>query len=102
MIYYQIDTDDLIRFARELEDKDVSTLAQGKPFRVQVTDKGLVYIPLSTGIPRRHDHKWLKRVCDEFSKTNSYKAGHYQHLSKNASYALAVIKRYLNREEYST
>jgi hypothetical protein len=98
MTHYHIDTDDVIRFARELEGYDVSTLAHGSPFRVHVTEKGLVYIPLSTGRPRRHDHKWLKRVCDEFSRTNSFKAGHYHHCSKNASYALAVIQRYLTRE----
>jgi Predicted restriction endonuclease len=98
MAHCQTDTDDLIGFVRELQDQDVHTLAHGNPFRVQVTEKGLVYIPLSTGLPRHHKYKWLKRVCEEFSKTNSFKAGDYHHLSMHASYVLAVIKLYLHRE----
>jgi hypothetical protein len=97
MAHYHIDTDEVIRFARELEGHELRTLAHGRPFRIHVTEKGLVYIPGSTCRPRRHHHKWLKRVCEEFSRTNSFTAKHYHHLSKNASYALAVIQRYLTR-----
>lgn len=91
----QVSANDIIHFVRSIEGHELKTAAQNKAFTVRLTGDGVEYTPLSTGKPRGHQHKWLARVCDEFSRTNSFKPVDYQHLSVNASYALVVIAKYL-------
>src|SRR5438132_521676 len=90
-----VDVDSLIYFARALDGQTLHTSASNKPFTLRVTAGGLEYTPHSSGQSRPHGRKWLERVCLEFSRTNSFKAGDYHHLSVNASYALAIINQYL-------
>jgi hypothetical protein len=92
-----VNVDDLIRFSRTLDGEELQTLKRGSKFMVKVTNGGLVYIPTSTNIPRLHPRKWLARVCNEFSRTNSFRPGDYQKITANASYVLALIRIYLDR-----
>ena len=92
-----VDVDDLIHYCRGLDGQVLKTLWQEKEFVLHVTDQGLEYTPLQSGITRKHDRKWLKRVCDEFNRINSFHPGDYALISANASYALTVIDHYINK-----
>lgn len=92
-----IDVDKLIRYCYQLDGQVLKTLIQEKEFVLGVTSDGLEYTPKVSGITRKHGRKWLKRVCDEFNRTNSFHPIDYSHLSANASYALTVIDHYIHR-----
>jgi hypothetical protein len=72
---------------------ELVTLHHGRPFTARVVDDKLVFIP-STKKPRR-DMQSVTRICEEFSRCNSWHPGDYSNISKNASYALAMIDAYL-------
>ena len=94
----QVSANEIITFVRSIEgtgDQELKTAAQSKAFTVRAVGDGIEYTPSSTGKPRAHPHRWLSRICDEFSRTNSFKPVNYQRITVNASYALAVIARYL-------
>jgi hypothetical protein len=95
---------ELVDFVKEekLESKPVTTQAQQKEFTVRVVGDGLEYTPASSGAPRRQPHKVLSRVCEEFSRTNSFKPADYQSITRNASYALAVIAEYVQSRRRPT
>ena len=90
-----VSPEELVRFVEKLEDKQLTTKAQRKEFTVGVVGDSLEYTPTSSGAPRKQPGKTLSRVCDEFSRTNSFKPGDYQSITFNASYALAVIAKYV-------
>ncbi|BAZ02396.1 hypothetical protein NIES37_64080 [Tolypothrix tenuis PCC 7101] len=96
---FQVNVDELIKFAKTLEGQELETAKFKCKFVVNVVDTDLYYTPLSSGILRKHSRKWLERVCQRFSITNSFKPGDYTDLSKNASYALVVISRYLENSK---
>lgn len=91
----QVSANDIINFVRSIEGEELKTAAQNKTFTVRAVGDGIEYTPSSTGTPRAHPHRWLSRICDEFSRTNSFKPVDYQRITVNASYALAVIAKYL-------
>lgn len=91
----KIHADDLIKFARTLEETAISTLSGSSTFTVTVTDKGMNYTPSSTGRPRKQAYNYIKRVCDQFSETQSYRRSDYS-FTAHASYVLALIDRYVN------
>lgn len=90
-----VSPEELIEFVRSQNGLQLSTKRQ-LPFRVQTAGDGLEYIPLVTGAPRVHELKWLRRVCAEFSKANSFRPGDYKRLTYNASYTLPLIRAYLD------
>lgn len=92
-----VEVDDLIRYSRGLDGQVLKTLWRKKEFSLHVTEKGLEYTPLISGITRKHNRKWLKRVCDEFNRIHSFHPGDYAHISANASYVLTLIDHYLNK-----
>jgi hypothetical protein len=83
------------KFAKTLDGQELETATYNTKFVVTVVNNGVYYTPLSTGKSRTHGRKWLERVCQRFSITNSFKPVDYKNLSKNASYALFLISRYL-------
>ncbi len=91
----QVSPRDLINFVRTIDGENLTTLARRETFTVHALDNSIQYTPTSTNRPRKHQYRWLARVCDEFSKTNSFKPADYKDLTVNASYALAVINAYL-------
>jgi hypothetical protein len=92
---FTVDVDDLIRYCRGLDGQALKTLWREKEFSLHVIEQGLEYTPLISGITRKHNRKWLERVCDEFNRINSFHPGDYSHISANASYALSVINYYI-------
>jgi hypothetical protein len=93
----QVEAETIIQFARSLEGSEIFTLARGKGFMVNVASDGLEYTPSATGVRRKHGKKWLDRICQRFNRIGSFRVSDYRSLSANASYALAVISRYLDK-----
>jgi hypothetical protein len=74
----------------------IETRKRKKQFTVCVTEKGMEYTPLSTGKVRPQSYKRIKRVCDQFSLTNSFERQEYS-FTVHGSYVLAIIGKYVNR-----
>ena len=87
----------LIGFVQTINGQTLYTAKQRKAFQVRTADDGIEYIPASTGLVRTHPHRWLDRFCIEFSRTNSFITSDYQKITVNASYALAIVREYLNQ-----
>lgn len=95
MIRDTVTPKEIVEFVRNCGDMKLSTLWRKQRFTVRAVKDELEYIP-STGKPRR-DRQTATNICEEFSRTNSPHPGHYSHLSKHASYTLAVIDDYLRK-----
>ena len=92
----QVDADKLIAFTKTLEGQVLETRKRKCQFTVRVTEKGMEYTPLSTGTVRKQSYKWIKRICDQFSLTNSFERQEYN-FTVHGSYVLALIGKYVNR-----
>ncbi len=90
----KVNADDIIKFAGSLKGKAIPTLSGTNAFTVDVTDKGLIYTPLSTEKPRIQSYPYIKRICDCFSETGSLRHKDYS-FTAHATYALALIDRYV-------
>ncbi len=89
----QVTPADLLTFAPSLEGQELRTLHRNRAFTVEVEGGNLVFVN-SKRNRRPHGGKYLRAVCDTFSKTDSYFPSDYRDLTVNASYILAVIRRY--------
>jgi hypothetical protein len=87
----------LLAYAKTLKGQGLATIHRRRPFTVEVERDNLVYIN-SKGRRRSHGGKFLQRVCDHFAKANSLSPGVYRELTWNASYTLALIKKYLEAQ----
>lgn len=94
----QISPKALVDFVRSQGDLRLSTRARKCWFTARAVKDGLEYVPDATQMPRRHQMKWLARVCEHFNQTQSLHPSDYKHLSRNASYTLALIEAYQNRQ----
>lgn len=92
-----VNADELIKFAKTLEDTPITTLSGSSTFTVAVTEKGMNYTPSSTGKPRKQTYSYIKRICDQFSRTQSFRRGDYS-FTAHAAYILALIDRYVKTE----
>ena len=86
--------DELIAFVRSRGQLELHTLLQKHPFTARLAGDGFEYLP-QTGTPRSHGREYLARVCEKFSRTNSFSPGDYHDITMNASYTLALIQAYL-------
>jgi hypothetical protein len=96
----QVSPADLLAFAPTLEGQALRTLHRNRTFTVEVEGGNLVFVN-SKGNRRPHGGKYLRAVCDTFSKTNSYFPSDYRNLALNASYILAIIRRYADSQAVS-
>lgn len=90
----QISPEELVEFVRVKGSFRLKTGKQKKPFTVRLNRNELEFMPHSTQKARAHEMRFLRRVCERFSKTNSYRPSDYGELTVNASYTLALIKAY--------
>lgn len=90
-----ITADDILAYAPSVEGNNLRTLHERKEFTCEAKSDHLIYTPKKTGKARKHDKVTLQRICDTFSKTNSLKPKDYVKLTRNASYSLALIAKYL-------
>ena len=86
----RVSPDALFAYAKTVEGQELQT-ATGKVFTVKAQGDSLVFTPKSTGKPRAHDRKFMQKVCDAYSRTNSLKPGDYREVTYNASYTLVLI-----------
>jgi hypothetical protein len=93
----QVSPDDLLTFALTVEGQELCTLHRHRTFTVEVEGGNLIFVN-SKGNRRPHGGKYLRAVCDTFSRTNSYFPSDYRDLTVNASYILAVIRRYADSQ----
>jgi hypothetical protein len=91
-----VDADSIIAFAKTLEGQVMETRKRNRQFTVFVTKKGIELTPLSTGKTRMEPYKSLRRVCDQFSSTNSFNTAEYRY-TNNISYVLALIGKHTNQ-----
>lgn len=94
--------DDLLRFATTLEGEPLTTLERRARFTVHVVPAGLEITPASSGKTRLVSREIVQRVCDEFERSRSERPGHYQEITFDASYLLAIIDRYRRAESGSS
>jgi hypothetical protein len=96
----QVSPADLLAFVPTLEGQELRTLHRNRTFTVEVEGSNLVFVN-SKGNRRLHGGKYLRDVCDAFSKTNSYFPSDCRDLTVNASYILAIIRRYADSQAVS-
>lgn len=90
-----IDKQDFINFVQTQEGQVLRTLKRGRAFTVRVTKTGVEYTPQSTMKARPHQTKFMDRILDKFSKTESYKTTDYSTFTVCSSYTLTLIAAYL-------
>src|SRR3989337_1125691 len=88
--------DKLRAYANTLDGQTLVTRVQSCPFTLRVTPKGLVYTPTSTGTPRLQRWRYIERILDRFNENRSLSPTTYKDISKNASYILAVLGKYID------
>lgn len=91
-----ITPEELLTFARKLDGKELTTLYRKAAFSVSFNKDTLVFTPTYRNKPRPHEMKYLRRVCDDFSKSNSLRPKDYADGTRNASYTLTLIAKYLD------
>jgi hypothetical protein len=87
---------DLRGFAESINNEQLETLTRHKRFTFSLDHRGFHYIPESSGKPRIQENRYIERVLERFNQIWSMSPKDYQDISKNASYLLAVIKKYRN------
>ncbi len=93
----KIDYNSLKYFVKTLEGQPLKTGVKKREFYVRLTEKGFEYIPKSTNKPRLQPIKFIEQFLDHFHKTESFQVKNYTDISRNASYLLVLIERYLNK-----
>ena len=90
-----IDLKHFLSFSGELKEETLHTQAQAKPFRVEVFDGHLKFFPGSTQIGRDHQLRNIRAVHERYTSTGSLRLSDYTDLTRNASYSLVVLQRYV-------
>lgn len=84
----------LFDFARSQQGETLRTLRDKSPFKVKVIGDFLEITPDSSSAPRRESHDSVAAILAKFAKIMSYKKSDYKDISFNASYILALVKRW--------
>lgn len=94
----KINAQQLIDFVRKSGKLKLTTLAQKKPFSIELRNGDIVYLNSKKNV-RKHEKKWLERVCKKFSEGNSLHPKDYRKITINASYTLALISAFLRAND---
>ena len=84
----------LFAFARSQQGETLRTLQHKSPFRVKVVGDFLEITPDSSSAPRREGRDSVAAILVKLAETMSFKTSDYQKISFNASYVLALVKRW--------
>jgi len=93
----KIDYDLLKSFVKTLEGHSLKTGVKKREFYVRLTEKGFEYTPKSTDKPRFQAIRAIERFLDRFHKTKSFQVKDYIDISRNASYSLVLIEKYISK-----
>lgn len=88
----------ILVFAQTLEGTQLITHARARPFSLKVIPTGIEFVPESTGEPRRVSTEMVQLVYDEYTRSQSLRPSHYQAITFDASYLLALIDLYVRRD----
>ena len=92
----RIDRQDFVQFCHSLDGHRLTTLSRGAGFKVRSAPPSVNFIPESTGNERRCPEPEVFQFLDQFERTGSWTTGDYTRVTSNASYLLAVLRRYLD------
>lgn len=84
--------DALRRLAVSLEGQAIHTSTRRAAFSVEVDREKLIFTPDGTKEPRPEYRKSIEQVLLRFNETGSLAPGHYQDITRNASYLLTLIE----------
>src|SRR6478672_8414194 len=81
--------------ATRLAGEVIETLYQRRQFTVRVleAERGVEYLPLSSGKPREQRWNYVERVLERFNECGSMHPADYTDITKHSSYVLAIVKR---------
>ncbi len=93
----KISLNSFFAFCKGLQGQSLPTIGERASFTLSLVDENdaLYYIPDSTGKERRVAKHYIDEVLKRFAVTHSFKPSDYTDITRNASYTLALIKRYL-------
>jgi hypothetical protein len=98
----QVKMDDVVEYAKVLQGRVMPTLGGKSTFAIEVTPRGFIYTPTSTGKPRMHQYIFVQRLLDRFNKKRSFRLVDYRDLTKNASYFLYILKAFVEERNGSS
>lgn len=87
-------TDTLFAFAHSQHGETLRTLRDKSPFRVEVVGNFLEIKPDASIASRRESRDSVAAILARLAKTMSFKVSDYGDISFNASYVLALVKRW--------
>ncbi|MEO7031476.1 MAG: GIY-YIG nuclease family protein [Herbaspirillum sp.] len=87
----------LFHFARSVKGQTLETLARGMKFTVEIIGTTLQYTPEKSHVERPESQKSLARLLEQLEETHSFQMSDYQRISFNASYDLALIRAWQQR-----
>jgi len=83
-----------LKTAAANEGKLLTTAGGNATFKLERTQKGVCFTPLSTGIPRKLKREQIEPYIERFNQTGSTTTSDYSE-HRNPSYVLAIIKLWL-------
>lgn len=92
--FMTLSAETLFAFARSQQGETLLTMRRKSPFRIEVVGNYLEITPGSSRTARRESRDNVAAVLARFAKTISFQMSDYQDLSFNASYVLALVKRW--------
>lgn len=95
----RIDFNSFMNFCRGLQGRTLATVGGRAEFTLtSVQPDSLDYHVLSTGKDRGTSRKWIVRLLERYEETKSLHPKDYLGITMNASYTLALLELYLNRD----
>jgi len=92
-----IDFNAFIRFCKGLQGQTFATRGGRAQFKLEsAQDNGIDYIVESTNKTRHSTRRYIEKVLYHYTVTGSLRPRDYQHISRNASYTLSLLKLYLD------
>jgi len=85
--------DEFLNRAARLRGQKLITSARKAVFRIRVEGRRLEVIPASTNRPRMVPGSRISRFLDEYNRSHMGRPGHYQEITFDASYLLAILSR---------
>jgi len=99
-----VTADDVLKHAKTMKGQTKQTLHHKKDFVVDVDGSHAIYTPKTRGIPRRHDHQTLQRICDEYNNNGGslHPSDYDGCVTRNASYTLTIIDDLVKSQQNTT
>ena len=86
-----ININNFLRLASQLEGKRLETEARKAPFCIKVLPAGIEITPESSGKSRIVPVNRIGRFLDEYNASRNRHPGHYQEITFDSSYLLAIL-----------